>query len=370
MSIEIKKLYNDIYQKYGTEILTKSLYGKEARWAHDLEFIDYVMYLHGEELVFNASLNNFSEEERRQAIDKLIARRAAGLLMSTADDKKPSAELIAYCESKHFPLLWVNYEAPFIDMLHESFDMLVYEDRNGRTREDAFKKAVMQSDEPDQYLGLMETDMFFSQGKYTVLIASSDDGGNESVEELSELFRCQITRNVTFPEGSTLVALLIGYTLPEIRSELQLMSEENGKIKIAIGATVDDPRDIRASYDKAKMAFCMMPALRQRIMAYSDLGIYKMLYEIKDNSAADEFIDETLGKLIRYDKENRTDYMTVLESFMNNECMVSQTADDMFFHRNTIKYKLAAIRDVLGYDMTLNANRFKIMMAFYLMKVK
>ncbi|MBQ0040856.1 MAG: helix-turn-helix domain-containing protein [Clostridiales bacterium] len=368
MSIEIKKLYNDIYQKYGAEILTKSLYGKEARWAHDLEFIDYVIYLHGEELVFNVSLNNFSEAERKRAIDKLISRRAAGLLMSTEDGKKPGEDLIAYCDSKHFPLLWVNYNAPFIDMLHESFDALVYEDRNSKTREDAFKKAVMHSEDSNQYLSLMETDVFFSNGKYTVLIAGYEDGGREAVAELSELFRCQITRNVTFPEGNTVVALLIGYTLPEIRSELQLMSEEKTKLRIAIGSTVEEARDIRSSYDKAKMAFCMMSALRQRVLAYSNLGIYKMLYEMKDSSVADEFVEETLGKLVRYDREHKTDYMAVLESFMNNECLVSQTADAMFFHRNTIKYKLAAIRDVLGYDVTLNENRFKIMMAFYLVR--
>ena len=95
-----------------------------------------------------------------------------------------------------------------------------------------------------------------------------------------------------------------------------------------------------------------------------------MLYEVKDNVMADEFVDETLGKLIKYDKENHSDYIMVLESFIRNECMVSQTAEDLFFHRNTIKYKLSAIHDILGYDISLNENRFKIMMAFYLMKIR
>ena len=370
MSIGIEKLFNEIYRKYGTELLTDSFFGAEARWAHDLEFLDYANYLHGMEIVFNASLNNYDEEERKDAIDKFLARRAAGLLMSTKDDMKPSDKLIAYCNEKRFPLMWVNYSAPFIDMLHESFDMLIYEDRNSRTREDAFKKAVMHPDDSDKYLGLMETDRFFSQGKYTVLIAGYEDGGKDATAELAEAFRCQISRNVTFPEGSTIVALLIGYTLTEIRNDLMLMSEERTNLRIAIGSTVDDPGEIRSSYDKAKMAFNMMPALKQRVMAYSDLGIYKMLYSIKDDSVAEEFIEETLGKLIKYDKDNKSDYMSVLESFMFNECLVSQTADDLFFHRNTIKYKLSAIRDILGYDVTLNENRFRIMMALNLMKIK
>lgn len=148
------------------------------------------------------------------------------------------------------------------------------------------------------------------------------------------------------------------------------MCKEEPNLRIAIGTTVDEPTEIRSSYDKAKLTLAMIPALRQQVMAYSDLGIYKMLYEIKDKELADEFIDEILGKLIRYDKKNHSDYMTVLESFMKNECMVSQTAEAMFFHRNTIKYKLAAIHEILGYDVTLNENRFKIMMAFYLIKIR
>lgn len=369
MSIEVEHLYNEIYKKYGAVLLTGSFYGSEAGWAHDLENIDYTIYLHGDELVFNVSMNSFTDKERKEAITKLIARRSAGLIMSTEDDRKPSKELVSFCDEKHFPLMWVNYNAPFIDMLHESFDLLVYEDRNSRTREEAFKNAVKYSGEPDKYLSLMETDSFFSQGKYTVLIAAAEDR-NGDIQKISEMFAGHISRNVTFTEGNTLVVLLTGYTTQEIRSDVQHMMDGNAGMTIAIGETVESPREISSSYDKAKMAFCMMPALRQRAMAYSDLGIYKLLYSIRDSSSADEFIEETLGKLIKHDKKNRSDYMAVLESFIANECLVTQTADDMFFHRNTIKYKLSAIRDILGYDIMLNENRFRIMMAFYLMRIR
>ena len=39
------------------------------------------------------------------------------------------------------------------------------------------------------------------------------------------------------------------------------------------------------------------------------------------------------------------------------------------FHKNTLKYKLAKIREILGYDITINENRMNIMLAFRIRKL-
>lgn len=76
-----------------------------------------------------------------------------------------------------------------------------------------------------------------------------------------------------------------------------------------------------------------------------------------------------LGKLVSYDLENETNYMELLEVFFENECHLANTADAMFFHKNTLKYKLAKIREILGYDILSNENRMNIMLALRIQKL-
>ncbi|MCL2046004.1 MAG: helix-turn-helix domain-containing protein [Oscillospiraceae bacterium] len=57
--------------------------------------------------------------------------------------------------------------------------------------------------------------------------------------------------------------------------------------------------------------------------------------------------------LIKYDDENNTDFVHCLRSFIFNGCNISQTAKDLYMHRNTLSYKLARIAEIIDTDIAL-----------------
>lgn len=71
----------------------------------------------------------------------------------------------------------------------------------------------------------------------------------------------------------------------------------------------------------------------------------------------------------KYDKENQTDYVQILKTYFENECSSIQTAEALYFHKNTMTCKLNKIKEILGYDIAKNENRVKIMIAFYIMRI-
>ena len=105
------------------------------------------------------------------------------------------------------------------------------------------------------------------------------------------------------------------------------------------------------------------------ILCYNDLGIYQLLSDVSNTELCMNYHRNVLGKLIDYDDENETNYMEILELFFENECHLANTASAMFFHKNTLKYKLAKIREILGYDILLNENRMNIMLALHISKM-
>ena len=102
---------------------------------------------------------------------------------------------------------------------------------------------------------------------------------------------------------------------------------------------------------------------KKQVLGYSDLGIYRLLFGVKDRRILEQFMESVLGALIQYDARNHTDYLDVLRRYLLTECSIQQTAEQMQVHRNTINYKLRQIREILQTDLNQEA-RVKIYLAY------
>ena len=60
------------------------------------------------------------------------------------------------------------------------------------------------------------------------------------------------------------------------------------------------------------------------------------------------YISQSLLDLVRYDRSNGTDNLQVLFAYLENNCQVSDTARQLFMHRNTLMKRLDAIKEITG----------------------
>ena len=127
---------------------------------------------------------------------------------------------------------------------------------------------------------------------------------------------------------------------------------------------------IYKSYHQAVTAYKLLgKTIPENVVSYRDLGIYKLLSDRKEEEIYPEFVEETFGKLIKYDQENGTDYLQILTTYFENECSIINTARSMYCHKNTMTYKINKIKEILGYEILDNENRMKIMIAIHIMKL-
>jgi hypothetical protein len=59
--------------------------------------MDFVPFLHGDELVFNSGINYNSNDWLKGYIEAINAKRAGGLILSMRDEMRISQEIIDYC---------------------------------------------------------------------------------------------------------------------------------------------------------------------------------------------------------------------------------------------------------------------------------
>lgn len=86
------------------------------------------------------------------------------------------------------------------------------------------------------------------------------------------------------------------------------------------------------------------------ISYYGDLGSERLLAAVNDREELRRFHQEQLGPLIAYDNERDGELRHTLETFFANGGQLSRTAQKLYIHSNTLKYRLDQIMGLTGRD--------------------
>jgi sugar diacid utilization regulator len=125
------------------------------------------------------------------------------------------------------------------------------------------------------------------------------------------------------------------------------------KLQAGIGCSYKSPIDFRKSYQEAKQALvaARVQSADTPLTSYEDLGLYSLLLNINDSHILEDFYQKTFGALIDYDKSNHAELYLTLTTYFANNTDLQNTAAALYIHKNTLKYRLEKIRDILGCDI-------------------
>src|SRR4029079_179712 len=83
------------------------------------------------------------------------------------------------------------------------------------------------------------------------------------------------------------------------------------------------------------------------VLAFEDTGAYRLLLPAmsEDAAALQRLYRETRAPLVAYDEQYETDLVQTLETFLDADGNVAGTAQRLFTHRHTVRYRLERVRD-------------------------
>ena len=146
----------------------------------------------------------------------------------------------------------------------------------------------------------------------------------------------------------------------------QSIKEELGlDAVIGVGPTVKDFKEVAISYAQAENAlrYADVFETQGRVHCYRDFILVKML-ETLPESKLKEYLAEISGDGIKELFEDE-DMLLTAEEFLNSSLNVSETARNMYLHRNTLLYRLDKIEKETG----LNIRDFSDAVSFRVMTV-
>ena len=142
-----------------------------------------------------------------------------------------------------------------------------------------------------------------------------------------------------------------------------LHAEAMVRVRVGYGNRVRDLQDIAKSYQEAKMALEVGRIFYadKEIISYSKLGIGRLIYQLP-MSLCEMFIQEVFGGGIPDIFNEET--LTTIQKFFENNLNISETARQLYVHRNTLVYRLERLEKIIGLDIRKfdDAMTFKIAM--------
>jgi PucR family transcriptional regulator, purine catabolism regulatory protein len=129
-----------------------------------------------------------------------------------------------------------------------------------------------------------------------------------------------------------------------------------------IGGPVADLTGWKDSYRQATQALSMAVRLDERAPLYfGDLSVYRLLLQLEGNPELETFCQEMLGPLLSY--EGGGDLVETLEAFFDRLGNLSQTAEKLFIHRNSLLYRMERIAQLTGLDLDNPDTRLTVHLA-------
>jgi carbohydrate diacid regulator len=142
-----------------------------------------------------------------------------------------------------------------------------------------------------------------------------------------------------------------------------------GNVKIGVGTIVNDINDLHISYRDARLALEVGNKLQSQennnIFSIDSLG-YNYILPFIENYHAENFL-----KNIFYQEEyakyfEETNLGEIIEALVENNLNISQTAESLYIHRNTLLYQLNKIKDQTGYNLKNISDLFTLLLAYHI----
>jgi hypothetical protein len=177
--------------------------------------------------------------------------------------------------------------------------------------------------------------------------------------------RGEVTAIVPCAEESDLVR-----TAQALLTELEA-SLPGFALTVAHSRWSGDPVDLYRAGKEAVLAANVAEAEGRELLAFEDTGSYRLLLPAmsEDPGELERFYEETVAPIAVYDEQYETELVATIEAYLEQDGNVTPTAQQLFTHRHTVRYRLDRVKELCGHDITSTEGREKLGLGLKAMRV-
>jgi PucR family transcriptional regulator, purine catabolism regulatory protein len=171
---------------------------------------------------------------------------------------------------------------------------------------------------------------------------------------------CQLPRGVHRPDVALQFAQAVldqgGQEYPDTR------------VLCGLGTPSNDIREWRSSFRQAGQALELSRRFRERKpLFFPDLSVYRLLIQLESSPELIAFQEEMLGALLA--SEGARELIRTLQVYFEHNGNLSQAAEALFVHRNTLIYRMDRIAALTGANLDDPEIRLAMQLALHIFRM-
>ena len=369
--------------RYHMEFIAgKRGWSNSISWVLMMEDTAIIRNFAGKELAVTTGLGFDTEEKLLGLARKLVVCHASGLIINTGEyiHELPQS-LCDYCDENDLPLMTVPWEVYLSEMIK---DLSIRIFLQGTTDEEITRALIHAIEEPDNQENYRKVLLPYLDidGEFQVVLFTT--GGLDEMDTVERKrlgYRLQIyLENIThngsfFYYDANFVLIMNDVSRKDFDEIVEGMISRTKRrmpevhISVGAGSKVVYITNLTTAYQRAKAAVNMAQHMNRDMVHFDEMGIYRLLYSVSDKAILKEMSEDLLQPLLTYDAKHNSNYVEVLEKYLEYNGSIQAVAEAMYTHRNTIIYRVANIKKLLGTELDTTEERFQYQMAYYIRKM-
>ena len=351
---------------------------RDIRWAYKPENMNFAEWIHGHELlIISSAVIGRDDFDPMKLVQESVRLHMSGILFLVGEEyiRSLSKKVLSFADENHMPIFVLPWNVPLIDVFEELGHAIAYRDRMDSESMDILScilLGTMKNDETLHYQAeLAEYDFSGEQRIFVVHIEDIYQYDEMWLKEkLAECFGAYHKSMVTIRFSRNLVGITSVETeecdmIEEIFEKFYNAAEEQFPqfcCSIGIGNGYTELSKLQQSFKQASKCIDVksFSHIDKNIIWYEKLGFIKVLMELEDREMLQDYQYQILGKLIEYDDENHTELIKTLQAYFACNENLKDTAEMIFNHPNTIKYRIKRIEEILGIDLDNTHDKYEL----------
>ena len=363
---------------------------KGIRWVYKAESLSLSQWVHGGELlIISRPVSSEPDFNLAALLKEAIHLNMSGALLLIGPNyvEKISKSVLSLCNENEFPLFAIPWNLPLVDFFEEIGHAISNNNFYQSTRNDVIFNIVFENQLSASALKLQASNSGYSfEGSHHFFLLHfilPESGQTARMEQticnnlyeyLDQAFSEQNTSFLASTYSNHIIGIFPDKDFSEITKLFQKtidyvsLTHPQLTCNIGVGLSVSDVTKLKQSYEQAAecIHYCNKLKLNHQHLCYNQLGLYQLFSDLNQTQLYESFVETQLGALIHYDADNHTRLVETLSLYLQNNCNILHTADAAYTHRNTIKYRIIRIEELLHIDLQNASARLNLHLALYL----
>jgi sugar diacid utilization regulator len=293
-------------------------------------------------------------------IQKLVELGISGMAIKAVYDQTLPEEITKYADEQGLPIFL--FSDTYIEDVIVSINQYMKSEENYSRYEKEFYELLFENPSARE---ISEKAVLMNAGQKTNLASMYLCGRNSAgLELISDILSTVSLRKNKFYIASDFrlyqfhQGLFILHNFYEAaKTEDYLQKYQMLLSRLAIPATAvvtglstvhEGPEGLGLCVRESYFACCYAQIKQQPQALFSDIGIYRFIFPMLVDKTCRAYYETVIAQIRQYDKHNHASIIATLCEYVKSDCDIKRTAEKMYQHPNTIRYRMQKTFDLLG----------------------